>query len=418
MRKEGVTWNHKRVYRIYKLLKLSMRRKGKRRVPARVKEPLIQPELVNSSWSMDFMSDSLMSGQRFRTLNILDDFNREALHIEIGASLPSLRVVRNGGDYPVRSGGQRTRIHRRTAQDVGGNQPGENLIYPNRKAHAKCICRTINKTYRTEVLDYYSFISLNEVKEITQEWMEDYNHHRPHGSLNNCSPMEFAKQWALTVDNFSEVTTINTLNSCLAFACENIIPEPPAVDEILDGPIDGLNSSEQARFLAGDFAFNDETAPNTPPNLLIGGPQLQNRAIPGYTPEILPEGTPFMKLTPPAVTGLDEQILTNADPYDLDGDGISGVPNYVNPPAYFVPKWFHQDANGRYMGRFGKKAATIDLLQQTVSAYNQDMGITSTFEPVDPFSGLEVDQEVSGPDRQGCGFLPPYTKSTYPALTK
>ena len=230
------------------------------------------------------------------------------------------------------------------------------------------------------------------------------------------------------------------LLGCLAFACENIIPEPPAVDEILDGPIDGLNSSEQARFLAGDFAFNDEvfssgtglgptfvatscgschagdgkghlfttltrfgqTAPNTPPNLLIGGPQLQNRAIPGYTPEILPEGTPFMKLTPPAVTGLgllsaltDEQILTNADPYDLDGDGISGVPNYVNPPAYFVPKWFHQDANGRYMGRFGKKAATIDLLQQTVSAYNQDMGITSTFEPVDPFSGLEVDQEVS-----------------------
>ncbi|MBC6367573.1 thiol oxidoreductase [Algoriphagus sp. AK58] len=202
----------------------------------------------------------------------------------------------------------------------------------------------------------------------------------------------------------------------------------------------GLNSSEQARFLAGDFAFNEEvfssgtglgptfvatscgschagdgkghpfttltrfgqTAPNTPPNLHIGGPQLQNRAIPGYTPEILPEGTPFMKLTPPAVTGLgllsaltDDQILTNADPYDLDGDGISGVPNYVNPPSYFVPQWFHQDANGRYIGRFGKKAATIDLLQQTVSAYNQDMGITSTFEPVDPFSGLEVDPEVS-----------------------
>lgn len=230
------------------------------------------------------------------------------------------------------------------------------------------------------------------------------------------------------------------LLGCLAFACENIIPEPPAEDEILDGPMQGLNSSEQARFLAGDFAFNEEvfssgtglgptfvatscgschagdgkghpfttltrfgqTAPNTPPNLHIGGPQLQNRAIPGYTPEILPEGTPFMKLTPPTVTGLgllsaltDEQIMTNADPYDLDGDGISGVPNYVNPPAYFVPQWFHQVANGRYIGRFGKKAATIDLLQQTVSAYNQDMGITSTFEPVDPFSGLEVDPEVS-----------------------
>jgi putative transposase len=63
-----------------------------------------------------------------------------------------------------------------------------------------------NKTYRTEVLNYYSFISLEEVRDVTREWLEDYNHHRPHGSLNNCSPVEFAKQWALTVDNFSEVT--------------------------------------------------------------------------------------------------------------------------------------------------------------------------------------------------------------------
>lgn len=109
-----------------------------------------------------------------------------------------------------------------------------------------------------------------------------------------------------------------------------------------------------------------------------------------------------MKMTPPAVTGLgllsaltDQQILAYADPDDLDGDGISGVPNYVNPPDYFVPKWFHREVNGRYIGRFGKKAAAIDLQQQTVTAYNQDMGITSTFEPVDPFSGFTVDPEVS-----------------------
>ena len=226
----------------------------------------------------------------------------------------------------------------------------------------------------------------------------------------------------------------------LAFACEKIIPEPPAENEILDGPAQGLTPAEQAQFLAGDIAFNNEvftvknglgplfvattcgschagdgkghpfttltrfgqTAPNTLPNLSIGGPQLQNRAIPGYTPEKLPAGVPFMKMTPPAVTGLgllsaltDEQILVNADPDDLDGDGISGVPNYVNPPAYFMPQWYHQEVNGRYIGRFGKKAAAIDLLQQTVSAYNQDMGITSTFEPADPVSGLTIDPEVS-----------------------
>ncbi|WP_192347863.1 di-heme oxidoredictase family protein [Algoriphagus sp. Y33] len=227
---------------------------------------------------------------------------------------------------------------------------------------------------------------------------------------------------------------------CAVLGCEKIIPEPPAENEILDGPLQGLNTAEQAQFLAGDVAFNDEvfstssglgptfvatscgschagdgkghpfttltrfgqTLPNVPPNLSIGGPQLQNRAIPGYTPEKLPEGVPYMKMTPPAVTGLgllsaltDQQILAYADPDDLDGDGISGVPNYVNPPDYFVPKWFHREVNGRYIGRFGKKAAAIDLQQQTVTAYNQDMGITSTFEPVDPFSGFTVDPEVS-----------------------
>jgi CxxC motif-containing protein (DUF1111 family) len=109
-----------------------------------------------------------------------------------------------------------------------------------------------------------------------------------------------------------------------------------------------------------------------------------------------------MKFTPPAVTGLgllaaltDEQILANADPDDSDGDGISGVPNYLIPPDYFVPQPFHQPMNGRFIGRFGKKAGTIDLLQQTVTAYNQDMGVTSTFEPIDVATGLTIDPEVT-----------------------
>lgn len=179
----------------------------------RLREPLVQPELKNSSWSMDFMSDSLQSGQRFRTLNILDDFNREVLHIEIGTSLPSLRVVRlleelkewrglpgqirvdNGPEFiagPLRSWAEANGVR------ILFIQPGK----PTQNAYVE----RFNKTFRTEVLDYYSFISLNEVREITREWMEDYNHHRPHGSLRNCSPIEFAEQWALTVDNFSEVT--------------------------------------------------------------------------------------------------------------------------------------------------------------------------------------------------------------------
>lgn len=223
-------------------------------------------------------------------------------------------------------------------------------------------------------------------------------------------------------------------------ACEKLVPAAPAENELLDGPLEGLSHAEQAQFLVGDIAFNDEiftvqnglgplfvatscgschlgdgkghpfttltrfgqTQPNTLPDISIGGPQLQNRAIPGHKPEIVPAGSPFMKFTPPAVTGLgflaaltDQQILAHADPDDLNEDGISGVPNYVHPPDYMISQWYHQPKNGRFIGRFGKKAAAIDLLQQTVSAYNQDMGITSTFEPLDPASGLSTDPEVT-----------------------
>lgn len=229
--------------------------------------------------------------------------------------------------------------------------------------------------------------------------------------------------------------------SCAAWlaACERIIPGLPGEDELLDGPVEGLSYAEQHQFLEGDIAFNDEvftaetglgpifvatscgschagdgkghpfttltrfgqTLPNTIPDWRTGAPQLQNRSIPGYQPEKLPGGY-SMEFTPPAVTGLgflsaltDEQILANEDPEDSDSDGISGVASYINPPGYFVPQWFHQEIDGNYIGRFGKKGASIDLLQQTATAYNQDIGITSTFEPFDVHSGLTTDPEVS-----------------------
>ncbi|MDX1627556.1 MAG: di-heme oxidoredictase family protein [Fulvivirga sp.] len=244
----------------------------------------------------------------------------------------------------------------------------------------------------------------------------------------------------MTNKNYKRLLFIGLIGIVIAGCDELLFPEAPAENEILDGPVEGLSFEEQNQFLAGDIAFSDEiftpatglgplfvapscgschpgdgrghpfttltrfgqTAPNMPKNLEIGGPQLQNRAIPGHQPEKLPEGIPFMKFTPPPVTGLgflaaltDEQILSNADPEDEDGDGISGVPNYVTPPEYFIPQPFHRPRNGQYIGRFGKKAGTISLLQQTATAYNQDMGVTSTFEPVDVSSGLTIDPEVS-----------------------
>lgn len=207
-------------------------------------------------------------------------------------------------------------------------------------------------------------------------------------------------------------------------ACQDMLPSAPANHELLDGPVDGLTSEQQAQFLAGDIAFNDDVF--TPEKGLgpffvatscgschagdgkghpfttltrfgqadssgnsyegSGGPQLQNRAIPGHNPEQLPAGAPHARFTPPSVTGLgflaaltDAQILANADPDDLDADGISGVPNYVSPPDYFEPRPVHQNFGGKYIGRFGKKAGAVDLLHQTVNAYREDIGITSEF---------------------------------------
>ncbi|MFZ6009709.1 MAG: di-heme oxidoredictase family protein [Bacteroidota bacterium] len=234
--------------------------------------------------------------------------------------------------------------------------------------------------------------------------------------------------------------TIATGLAVMMLACENFEPAAPADQDLLDGPVEGLTPAENRQFLSGDVAFNDEIfIPETGLGPLFvanscgschpgdgkghpfttltrfgqndetgnqylhaGGPQLQNRAIPGFMPEQLPAGVGFSKLTPPANTGLgfldavsDDDILSYADPLDLNGDGVSGVPNWVAMKDYLSPRPGSAELNGKYIGRFGKKAAAYDLHQQTASAYNQDIGITSTYEPIDPHSGVAVDPEVS-----------------------
>ena len=94
LRRTGRTWNHKRLYRVYCAMKLNHRRRAKQRVPVREPQPLWVPDRANIVWSADFMSDALYHGRRFRTFNVIDDHNREAVAIEIDSSITAPRVIR------------------------------------------------------------------------------------------------------------------------------------------------------------------------------------------------------------------------------------------------------------------------------------------------------------------------------------
>ncbi len=213
-------------------------------------------------------------------------------------------------------------------------------------------------------------------------------------------------------------------------ACQKLLPPAPADDEILDGPVDGLTDAQHRQFILGDVAFNDKIfTPETglgpifvatscgtchagdgrghPFTTLtrfgafdstgniygsLGGPQLQNRAIPGYDPEVIPATMPHSNITPPPNTGLgyleavsDAYLLSLEDPNDANGDGISGVVNWVSIPSFLSPNPNAITLSGKYIGRFGRKAAAIDLVHQTVNAYVQDMGITSGYFPHELF---------------------------------
>lgn len=222
-------------------------------------------------------------------------------------------------------------------------------------------------------------------------------------------------------------------------SCDASYVDVPGEDELLDGAIEGLSTSQSAQFLRGDRAVNEIFTRATglgptfvgtscinchagdgkghPFTSLIrfgqvdqtgntflnqGGPQLQNRALPGFLPEEIPAGATFSKFMPPAITGLgllqyvsDADLLEMTDPDDINGDGISGTVNWIAIPKYSLTASNAVSENGKYIGRYGKKASAFDLLHQTVNAYNQDMGITSLFNPIDHYSNVEIDAEIS-----------------------
>ena len=245
----------------------------------------------------------------------------------------------------------------------------------------------------------------------------------------------------------------------LLVGCDTLLPSAPSDDEVLDGPIEGLTSAQLAVFAEGDEEFNRTFSAEEgagpmfvasacgschvgdgkghpvfnltrfgrmvdgvfDPMRALGGPQVQNRAVQRYVAEVVPAGvTGVAVFTAPSVTGLglleavdDTTLLRMADPDDLDGDGISGRVQLLdeddlivqvtsldavadeNGPTRGVP------IDGKYIGRFGKKGVTVNLLHQTVTAYHQDMGLTSDLVPDDLFNrqvGTFASDEVADPE--------------------
>lgn len=230
-------------------------------------------------------------------------------------------------------------------------------------------------------------------------------------------------------------------------SCEKILPTAPPDNEVLAGTVPGLTAQQEKDHLIGDEFFgkiftkeeglgpvfvqnscsnchvgNGKGHPSTivtrfgyKEGSLVdylvgkGGPQLQPFSVEGYPAETLPaEANIITKRLAPAVMGLgyiaalhDQDILANADPDDLDGDGISGRPNYVDPKDIFTPGAIHVENNGKYVGRFGKKAEKVTIQDQVVFALKQDIGITSDFDTEDIYNvnaGLYTGDEVGDPE--------------------
>jgi putative transposase len=194
---KGYSWNHKRVYRIYRELELNLRIKPKRRIQRDKPEALHTATAPNEVWSMDFMHDELLDGRKFRLLNILDDFNREGLEIEVDFSLPALRVIRtleriieqrgkpkklrcdNGPEYISGALQNWAKKQKITLEYI---QPGN----PQQNAYIE----RYNRTVRYDWLNQHLFSSLDEVRDHATKWLWVYNNERPHTAIGGIPPRQ------------------------------------------------------------------------------------------------------------------------------------------------------------------------------------------------------------------------------------
>jgi len=199
LEREGWQVNHKRVYRLYVEEKLSLRRKrGRKR--STVRQPLAEPVAANQVWSVDFMTDALSAGRRFRMLNIVDDYTRECLAIEVDTSLSGARVVRvleelkkqRGLPQQIRSDNGPEFVSRAVDQWAYEQGLRWHTIQPGRPMENGYV-ESFNGRFRDECLNENWFTDLADAREKIAEWKQDYNQARPHSALGYRTPEEFAQ---------------------------------------------------------------------------------------------------------------------------------------------------------------------------------------------------------------------------------
>lgn len=232
---KGYSWNHKRIYRVYTAMKLNIRRRAKKRLPDRIKQPLTVATTPNQTWSIDCMSDSLVDGRKFRLLNVIDDFNRESLAIEVDTSLPSLRVISvleqliaiKGKPANIRTDNGPEFVSHKLQQWCEQNNITLQYIQPGKPMQNAYIERK-NGSIRRELLNAYLFYSLTEVRTMSKEWRTDYNTERPHKSLGYLSPLKFAEQ------HYKSTASVQQLYPQTATGNTQHIEESCLVDKIFE----------------------------------------------------------------------------------------------------------------------------------------------------------------------------------------
>ncbi len=198
---KGYTWNHKRVYRIYRELELNLRIKPRKRIVREIPEPLNVPNKINECWSMDFMHDQLSDGRSCRLFNVIDDFNREALAIDADISLPSTRVIRSldqviewrGKPEKIRCDNGPEYISQILKDWAGKNRIELSFIQPGNPQQNAYIER-FNRTVRYDWLAQYIFTEISELQAHATRWLWTYNNERPNMALGGITPQQRLEQ--------------------------------------------------------------------------------------------------------------------------------------------------------------------------------------------------------------------------------